>query len=70
MNVEQISETKVQLSISNFIIYSGRQKKECHQLQLQGFAEDLKVTAGPKINYSRDQEIECLKAQKDSSLPH
>ena len=46
--------------LSNFITYSGRQKKVCHQLKLQGFAEELKVSARLKINYSRDQEIECV----------
>jgi len=25
-----------------------------------GFAEELKVTVGLKIDYSRDQEIECV----------
>ena len=58
VNVEQISETKLQLSISNFILSFW--KAVCHQLQLQGFAEELKVTACLKINYSRDQEIECV----------
>ena len=46
-------------SISTFV-NSGRQKKVCQQLQLQGFAEEVKVNAGLKINYSRDQEIECV----------
>ena len=59
MNVEHLSETRVQLSIST-CINSGRQKKVCYQLQLQGFAEEVKVNAGLKINYSRDQEIECV----------
>ena len=59
MNVEHLSETRVQLSISTFI-NSGRQKKACYQLQLQGFAEEVKVNAGLEINYSRDQEIECV----------
>ena len=56
MNVEHLSETRVQLSIRTFI-NSGRQKKVCYQLQLQGFAEEVKVNAGLKINYSWDQEI-------------
>ena len=53
----------MQLSKSTFI-NSGRQKKVCYQLQLQGFAEEVKVNAGLKINYSRDQEIVCLKSSK------
>ena len=53
----------MQLSIRTFI-NSGGQKKVCYQLQLQGFAEEVTVNAGLKINCSRYQEIECVKELK------